>query len=235
MLRIQKLFSRSPLIDFKLHAEKTEECLKYLDDIIVLVSTLWDKDTNQKETMRLLEKAAKKLSKLEFDADKIKNEIRNRVPKKILLPLDKYSLLEMLSLQDSLADKAEKIAIFLSLRPLKDLGKKGNDLFVEYYNKNKQATALLFETIKQFQTLLEASFGGVEAVYLKDQIFQISHVKYQADKLQYKLRKEMYNQGEKFSPPDFHMWVKIVNAIGGLSQLCEKLGNKIGIILDLKH
>lgn len=235
MLRIQKLFSRSPLIDFKLHAEKCEECSKHLDDVIDLVTTLWNEGADQKEIMKSLEKAAKKLSKLEFDADKIKNEIRNRVPKKILLPLDKYSLLEMLSLQDSIADKAEQIATFLSLRPLKDLGKKGAELFLDYYKKNQQATTLLFETVKQFQTLLEASFGGVEAVYLKDQIFQISHVKYQADKLQYKLRKEMYKKGEKFTPPDFHMWVKIVNAIGGLSHLCEKLGNKIGIILDLKH
>ena len=55
---------------------------------------------------------------LEEEADEIKNELRAHLPKSLLLPVDRRDLLEVLDMQDSIADTAQDIAGLLVERPM---------------------------------------------------------------------------------------------------------------------
>ena len=68
--------------------------------------------------MEKIEKLVADLSRMEHEADLTKNDIRNHFPKSLFLPIDRAHFLEILSVQDSIADKAEDIGILLTLRPL---------------------------------------------------------------------------------------------------------------------
>ena len=53
---------------------------------------------------------------LEQKADQKKNDIRNHLPRSLFLPIDRSKLLDILTLQDCLADRAEDIAVMTTLK-----------------------------------------------------------------------------------------------------------------------
>ena len=85
-----------------------------------------------------------------------------------------------------------------------------------------------------FRSLLEASFGGIEAERVKVMVDQTSYKEYESDLLMHQLMKAFINQADDLSPPSFYLWTRLIEEIGAISHLCEKLAIKIRMILDLK-
>ena len=156
MLTIAKLFGKSPFAPLQSHMEKVKECVFLLKDLF---------ESLKKKDFETVSKIAKKISKKEHEADITKNDIRNHLPKSIFLPIDKTTFLDILSMQDSFADKAEDIAVMVSLKELKYFEKF--PLFEEFYLKNIEAFELAYFVIKEFDILIESSFGGMEALKVK--------------------------------------------------------------------
>ena len=61
-------------------------------------------------------------------ADEIKNQLRGHLPKSILMPVDRRDLLEVLAMQDSIADTAQDIAGLLVERKMEVPADMGDTL-----------------------------------------------------------------------------------------------------------
>src|SRR5262245_29091872 len=109
MLKISSLFGRSPFAPLQSHMESVALCVHRLPDLFEALE--------QKDYARI-EKIAEEISRLEHDADLIKNDIRNHLPTSIFLPIDRSNLLDILAIQDHIADKAEDVAVLITLKPL---------------------------------------------------------------------------------------------------------------------
>ena len=185
------------------------------------------------EDQAQLEIISKKISKLEHEADLTKNDIRNHLPSNLFLPIAKGALLEILSLQDSIADKAEDIAITLTLHPLEKFQGIRAD-FVHFFEMNVKSIWMVRDVISELKEILEASFGGNEAQKVNKMIEEIAKKEHEIDILQYSLIKKLYSCGNTFSPPAFHLWLSVVKEVGALSDIAEKLANRIRMILEIK-
>src|SRR5580704_5745643 len=108
MLTIARLFGKSPFAPLQTHMDKVASCIGELPNLFEAVI---DQDSHAIQII------GEKISKLEHEADLTKNDIRNHLPKSIFLPLDRSALLDILSLQDAIADQAEEIAENASLFP----------------------------------------------------------------------------------------------------------------------
>lgn len=224
MLTIAKLFGKSPFTPLQNHMKKVSLCVNELKN---LFKAILEKD------MEKIEKIAKKISKLEHEADLTKNDIRNHMPRSLFLPIKREDFLIILSIQDSFADKAEDIAVlstFKKLTNIKDLKKD----FEEFFKKNVESFDLAKKVIKEFDSLLEASFGGIEAQKVKTMTEELALMEHELDILQYYLMKKLYKIGDGISYPIFHLWQTIIKEVGSLSNLAENLGNRIRMILELK-
>src|SRR3989338_1751981 len=109
MLTIARLFGKSPFAPFQSHMKKVSLCIKKLTDIFEAIGK------GEREHLTSL---VQELSTLEHEADLTKNDIRNHLPKSLFLPVDRGALLEILALQDQLADQAEAIAHIAGMRAL---------------------------------------------------------------------------------------------------------------------
>jgi len=223
MLTIAKLFGKSPFAPLQNHMSKVASCVVLLDDLF--------KNLKEKNYEKVKE-IGKNISKKEHEADLTKNDIRNHLPKSLFLPIDRYHLLEILSLQDSFADKAEDIAVIVTLKELKHFEELEG--FEEFYKKNIASFMLAYDVIKEFDTLLESSFGGIEAKKVKDMIDQLAYKEHELDILGYNLLKKLYSLTNKFSYSTFHLWNTILKEVGEISNFAEKLGNRIRMILEIK-
>lgn len=224
MLTIARLFGKSPFAPLQTHMSKVASCIGKLPRLFQVI-ILGD--------LKAASEIAEEISKLEHEADLTKNDIRNHLPKSLFLPVDRGSLLEILSLQDSLADQAESIAHLAALRTV-NIPLFSEEEFSLLCEKSLEAFSLVREVIKELDELLESSFGGIEAEKVKAMIDQIAFLEYETNLRKRGLFKQLYQVPDYHPYPLFHLALQLIEQIGSIACLSEKLGNRVRMLLELK-
>ncbi len=224
MLTLAKLFGKSPFAPLQTHMDKVASCIGELPALFEALMS---------QNMQAIQKTCETISKLEHEADLTKNDIRNHLPKSLFLPVDRGALLEILSLQDALADQAEKIAYHAAMRKLFFLPEMKSD-FSLLCTKSIDAFILARKVIQELEELLESSFGGIEAQKVKAMVEQIAFCEYETNLVQNQLLKRFYQDADAMPHPAFHLCLTLIEEISNLACLSEKLGNRVRMLLELK-
>jgi predicted phosphate transport protein (TIGR00153 family) len=224
MLHIANLFGRSPFAPLQSHMEKVASCVEQLLPLFQAV-----KENNQHH----VQKIAKHISELEHAADITKNSIRNNLPGKLFLSMGRGNFLEILSLQDSLADRAEDASVLVTLNSV-HFEKEFEELFFQFLYKNIETFEEAKKIIYELRDLLESSFGGIEAEKVKTMVDTVAFREHETDLLQRKLLQIFFQRGSVMPYPVFFQWQKIIEALSGLSNTSEKLANCVRMTLDVK-
>lgn len=224
MLTIARLFGKSPFAPLQSHMNKVAHCMEKLSKIF---ETLMHGETEK------IERLVADLSQLEHEADLTKNDIRNHLPKSIFMPIDRAHFLEILAIQDSIADMTEDVGITLALRSLEDYEFYQTDL-LEFFLKTTEVFWNAKRIIEEIDELLESSFGGIEAEKVKRMVEETAHKEHLAQKMKKHLLKKLFTSGEKLSAPAFYHWLRLIEDIGAVAQRSEKLANRIRMVLELK-
>lgn len=222
---ILSLFGRSPFAPLQSHMEKVACCVYMLPELFNALSNKDYKRVNE---------IADKISKLEHEADLTKNDIRNHLPKTLFLAIDRGHLLEILALQDHIADTAEDIAVLVTLKPLEFYPEVKAD-FQQFLDKNIEAYNSTQQIIKEMHELLESSFGGIEAQKVESMIADVAYKEHEADLIQRKLLKGLIKIESDMPYSSFYLWLKIFEAIAAIANLSENLANRIRMTLELKQ
>ena len=224
MLTIARLFGKSPFAPLQTHMQKVASCIDKLSTIFDKLPTI---------SLDQIEAFVNELAKLEHEADLTKNDIRNHLPKSLFLPIDRSQFLEILTLQDSIADKTEDVGLLLHLIQLEFFDHMLEDIKI-FYKKNVEVFEFSRKIIQEIDELLESSFGGIEAEKVKTMVEITASKEHDADRMQRTLTKKLFASSSQLSTPAFYQWVKLIEEIGLISSLSEKLANRIRMILELK-
>ena len=92
MLTILSLFGHSPFAPLQSHMESVSRCVHQLFPLF---------EALEKCDEAGVLSVANVISRLENNADLIKNDIRNHLPKSLFLPIDRGHLLEILAVLDA--------------------------------------------------------------------------------------------------------------------------------------
>ena len=225
MLGVAKLFGRSPLTPLQVHMEQVEECVNGIIEILDGFIAGMSHD-------EICEKA-KYVSKLEHNADLVKNDIRNSLPRGLFMQVDRATLMAMLADQDSIADKAEDIGVLLTFKalPLIDPLKEH---FSDFIEKNVQAFRVVRKIIADLDELAEMGFGGEEASRVEQMVDQVALFEHEADVIQRDMLQALFANEDDLSKGEFLLWRNLLRDIGGLSNYSEKLANRVRIMLAIK-
>ena len=221
---ILNLFGRSPFAPLQSHMEKVSNCVHLLDSLFKAI---------EQKDYQAAEEIANKISENEHQADLTKNDIRNHLPKSLYLPIDRSHLLEILNLQDNIADAAEDAAVLTTLKPLEILPEFHSE-FTEFLDKNIKTFDGARLIIKEMHELLESSFGGIEAEKVRTMVDDVAYKEHEVDLIQRKLLKKIIQSEDKISHSTFYLWQKIFEALAAVSNLSENLANRVRMTLELK-
>jgi uncharacterized protein len=224
MRALIKLFGRSPFAPLRTHMEKVADCVHHLPKLFKALES-----GDQEEVLQI----SKKISKLEHDADLSKNDIRLSLKSHLFLPVDRVSLLEVLALQDSLADKAEDIGVLLTFHKL-EMPKFLSEEFGAFVRRNIEAFDQVFAVMGELNELLESSFGGSEAEKLRSMVDQVAYTEHEIDLMQRELLRTLFDHEQELTHGNFILWLKVIEEVGGLSNLAEKLGNRVLLTMELR-
>jgi len=107
MSLISQLFGKSPFGPLVEHARKVHECASLVRPLLAACIA---------EQYEEIHRLQDKVSKLEYEADMVKQEIRDQLPRRYFLPVARADLERFLHTQDSIADAAEDFAVVLLIR-----------------------------------------------------------------------------------------------------------------------
>lgn len=224
MSTLLNLFGRSPFAPLQSHMDTVALCVHKLND---LFTALENKD------YPLLEEIANEISDLEHAADLIKNDIRNHLPKSLFLPIGRDHLLEILSIQDKLADCAQDVAVTCTLKPLEILPLFKDNLKI-FLHKSIETFDKVKLIIKELHELVESSFGGIEAEAVRSMINDVAFTEHEVDIIQRQLLKSFFKAENEMTFVTFHQWERVFERISAISNLSENLAHRVRMTLEVK-
>ncbi len=222
MRSITGLFTKSPFTSLSDHMAKVLDCVLKVKDIFVALEA---------ENYELVSSISKELSDLENEADLIKNEIRNNLSGKVFMPIDKASVLEILAIQDGIADKCEDVGVLLSFKKI-TIPPEMKDDFENFLSKNIETVKKTYTLIEKMENLLQSTFAGKETEYIKEMVDEIAYLEHEADVFQQKLLQNIFSNEHMMSYATFYLWIQILKTLSDLSNYSEKMANRVRAMLD---
>lgn len=218
---IGRLFGRNP---FPALGELMQAVLDCTADVPGLIDALIAGDQAQVEVM------AKRISRLEADADDAKTRLRDTLPGSLFLPVDRRDLLQLVSQIDAIADCAEDVGVLLTLRPL-SVPEPMAELLRLYLEAVMLTVRTAGEVVTGVQALLSTGFGGTTAERTRDLIRELGRREHEADKLQDQIAKVLFSLEDALKPTAIFMWTKVLNKLGDMANHAENVGDRVRLFL----
>ena len=217
---VLNMFARSPIRPLQQHMEKACYCAELLLPYFeALLAKNWQKvQTIQQE-----------ISKYEHDADALKMDFRLHLPKGLFLPVPRVDLLELLSKQEDIANKAKDIAGIMLGRKM-EIPAILSDEFRTYLSRSIDAAKQAKKAISELDELLESGFRGKEVKIVEDMITELNKVEYDTDKMQIELRQQLFNIEKELAPIDVMFLYKIIEEIGNLADRSQQTGSRLRML-----
>jgi hypothetical protein len=172
----------------------------------------------------------KRIAELESEADKMKNELRSHLPRKLFMPVDRRDLLEILDLQDTIADVAEDIGDILVARnwtvpePMKQP-------LLDFVVMSVQAAVAGRGVMNQLDELVEVGFSGPESEAVMAKIDAVLELEDEADLLELKVTQVLFAHEDEMSAVSVILWLRIFDWIGDLADYPKKVCNRVRLLI----
>lgn len=224
MQTLARLFGQSPFAPLQAHLEVVAFCVQQM---LPMFLALRNQDYQQ---IHLL---AKTISDKEYQADCIKNDMRNHLPVGLFMPISRAGILEIISIQDSIADTAEDVAILLTVKELR-FYPEFEAIFSQFLHKSVETFDFIMKVIQEFNKLLESSFGGRKADKVRFLVSRVAKAEHECDVIQRQLMQIFFSDEFAISAKEFYLWLQIIKRVAGISDSSEKLAHRINMTLEEK-
>ncbi|HED40004.1 MAG TPA: TIGR00153 family protein [Chromatiales bacterium] len=168
--------------------------------------------------------------KLEHEADKLKKSLRLSLPKGMFLPVSRRDLLDMLTMQDNIANKSKDIAGLMLGRQMV-LPDVVAPLFLTYVKRSVDAIAQADSVINELDELVETGFRGREVKVVEKMIKTLNQIESDTDEIQVQIRSEMFAIEKELPPIDAMFIYRIIEWVGELADLAQRVGSRLQLML----
>lgn len=218
---ISNLFGRSPVKPLQNHMHAAHQCVTQLIPFFDAVLA------NDWEKVSLLQQ---EISSLENKADELKRELRLQLPNSLLMPVSRRDLLEVLAMQDKIANKAKDIAGLITGRKMA-FPVAIADTLKKYVQRSIDASEQACKAIDEFDELVETGFSGREVKVVETIINKLDDIEGDTDRIQVQIRAEIFQLEKELPPIDVIFMYKIIDWIGELADRAQRVGSRLELML----
>jgi uncharacterized protein len=221
---IGKLFGRSPFNLLQRHMDQVARCVTKMGEAL---------DAFEQQKSDDLPGLAQEVSRMEHEADQIRDDIRNHLLRRFFMPVDRSQVLRILSQQDSLADTAEDVCVLLTMKSIcipDDL----KESFGKFRTLSMKAVDLAGSIIDELDELVETGFGGAEAEKIRSLAHEVAYTEHEVDVVAHEFVRGIYARDTELTPGEFHLWMRLTQTLSQLSNTAENLADSITMVLDMK-
>lgn len=218
---ISRVFGQSPVRPLQQHIEKAAACARKLPDFVrAAQSGAWD------EAIEI----RKQIVNLEHEADDLKRELRLSLPRSLFMPVARTDVLEMLSVQDRIANKARDISgLMLGRRMV--IPEALQDLYLSFVDRCLEAVDQAHKTVDELDELFETGFRGSEIELVMGMIKKLDEIENDSDALQVEFRAKLFEIEKELPPIDVMFLYKIIDWTGDLGDLAQRVGSRLHLMI----
>jgi len=218
---IPMLFGKSPFKALQTHMREVVDCAR---DVRPLIQALADGDQAE------VDKVKNRIFEREAKADEIKNELRLHLPKSLFMPVDRRDLLEILHLQDTIANRAQDIAGLLFERKM-TIPPFMQEPLIALTARCIDTCEYSLSVIEELDELLALGFRGREAEKVNDMLKELNDIEDETDELGIALARALFEHEDEMKPVSVMMWYQLIEWIGDLADYAEKVGDRLRLLI----
>ena len=215
------LFGQSPFRPLQEHMRLVVRCA---NEVPALFEAVHAKDSDK------VAEVHDRIFTLENEADEIKNQLRAHLPKSMFMPVDRRDLLEILDLQDSIADAAQDIAGMMVVREL-TLPDPMRRPLMGLTRRCVDACNQLAKIMEELDELVETGFRGPESDKVMEMITELSRIESDTDVRAIELMRTLFLHEEQIGAVSTIMWDRVIHWIGDLANYAERAGNRHRLLI----
>ena len=216
------LFAQSPFSPIQDHIVKAQECAEQLIPFIeASMNNDWELATTIQQT----------ISDLESDADQIKKDIRLHLPKSLWLPVNRSDLLNLITRQDKIANRAKDISGLMLGRKIV-IPNAIAAMMLEFSKTAIATSAQAVRAIQEMDELVEAGFRGNVLDLVQGLITELDDLENENDRLQVQVRAELFKIGDQLPPIEAMFLYQVIEWIGDLADRAQKVGSLMQLLIS---
>ncbi|MDX1561713.1 MAG: TIGR00153 family protein [Gammaproteobacteria bacterium] len=218
---ISKIFGASPVGPIQEHMNACYQCAKEL-------VTFFDRAIN--DDWAGAEESRAKIVELENEADAFKKKLRSQLPKSLLMPVPREDLLELLLVQDRIANRTRDVSGLVIGRRMK-IPEQIQQPFLEFVSRNVDAAKQARKSIRELDELYETGFRGAEAELVTKLVHELDQIEDDTDAMQIEIRAKLFQVEKELPPVDVMFLYRIIELTGDIGDMAERIGRRLELLL----
>ena len=214
---LSEIFARSPVRPIQEHMAKVMVCVEKLEPF---AEAALAGDWEAAKALR------KEISQLEGQADTLKKDLRLTLPVTLLLPVARADLLDLLSRQDKLANKAKDISGLMLGRRMQ-IPEQLREVFGALVRRTVDGVRQAQKSVKELDELFETGFRGAEVKLVESMIAELGAIESDCDDLQSTLRESLFLLERDLPPVDVVFTYQLIDWVGDLGDMAQRIGGQL--------
>ncbi len=219
---LANIFGSSPVLPLEKHVNIAYQCTRELNKFFAAVVTEdWNKAS----------KSRKKIAQLEHEADNLKKEIRLNLPKSLFMPVPREDLLELLLVQDKMANLSKDVSGIVLGRKMKIPAVIAKQ-FQEFVARNVDAAKQARKSVRELDELFTTGFRGAEVSLVESMIEELDQIETDTDNRQADLRAALFEIESELEPVNVIFLYQVIELTGAIADMAERVGRRLELLLS---
>jgi len=218
---ISRLFGTSPVRPIQEHFAQATACAMELVPFFEAVTAGdWERAAGVRQ--RIIE--------LEHAADELKRELRLALPSGLLMPVSRSDVLDLLSMQDSIANQAKDISGLVTGRRMQ-IPPPMSEAYQDFLRCSLRAVSQAEKSVGELDELFESGFRGKEVDVVMAMTEELDRIEKEADDKQVDLRSRLFQIERDLPPVDVMFLYQIIDWTGELGDLAHRVGSRLHLLI----
>ena len=218
---IAEMLGGSPFQPLKHHMASVMACVDHLPRFVEAVIA---RDWVSAATLR------EAIADGEHEADRLKKALRRQLPSHLFMAVDRRDLLDMLLMQDKVANKAKDISGLMLGRQM-TIPAVLADVMLSYVQGAIDTSAQAQKAINELDELIETGFSGREVQIVEELIEELDRLERNNDEQQITIRSTLFKLESELPPVDVIFLYKIIEWVGDLADRAQKVGGRLQMLV----
>jgi predicted phosphate transport protein (TIGR00153 family) len=219
---LANIFGSSPVKPLEKHVGVSYQCVSRLYPFFkAVLKENWEKAAQIRD----------EIDALEHDADDLKKEIRKHLPKSLFMPVPREDLLELLLVQDKMANRTKDVSgLVLGRRMV--IPDSIADQFLVFVQRNVDAAKQARKSVRELDELFTTGFRGAEAVLVESLVDELDAIETETDGLQAELRSALFEVEGDMEPVNVIFLYRVIELTGEIADMAERVGRRLELLLS---
>jgi predicted phosphate transport protein (TIGR00153 family) len=219
---LANIFGTSPVMPLENHVNIAYKATRKLCDFFdAAIAGNWEEASAVRE----------EINNLEHEADDLKKEIRVHLPKSLFMPVPREDLLELVLVQDRMANLAKDISGIVLGRKM-SIPPTIQAKFVDFVQRNVDAAKQARKSVRELDELFASGFRGAEAKLVEALLEELDAIETDTDDRQAELRWALFKVEKDHDPVDIMFLYKIIEMTGEIADMAERVGRRLELLLS---